>query len=91
MAWEFKSGHYLSKYTSKGRKAQYTTLEEAKQQCLALESYDCGGITRWNDGRQDWFQLRRGTDFKKSPTGEDSWIRPSSTTETYQGNRTYAC
>ena len=91
MAWEFKSGHYLSKYTSKGRKAQYTTLEEAKQQCLALESSDCGGITRWNDGRQDWFQLRRGTDFKKSPTGEDSWIRPSSTTETYQGNRTYAC
>ena len=83
MAWAFKSGHYLRGYTSKGHSGgQWTTLEKAKQQCLALESSDCGGITRWNDGRQDWFQLRRETVFLKSPTGEDSWKRPLQTTET---------
>ena len=87
LAWVSKPGHYLGGYTSKGMVGgRYATLDEAKKQCLALPVTDCGGITEYKEVTpgsywgKTWFGLRKGPKPAKSPTGENSWLRPAATT-----------
>ena len=81
LAWVSKPGHYLGGYTSKGMVGgRYATLDEAKKQCLALPATDCGGITEYKDSGKTWFGLRKGPTPAKSPTGENSWLRPAAAT-----------
>ena len=81
LAWISKPGHYLGGYTSKGMVGgQHATLDEAKKQCLALPATDCGGITEYKELGKTWFQLRKGPTPATSPTGENSWLRPVTTT-----------
>ena len=77
LGWLSKPGHYLDGYTSKGNTGgQYLTLVEAKKQCFALPATDCGGITMYKEYGKTWYQLRKGLTPVKSPSGENSWLRP---------------
>ena len=81
LAWVLKPGYYLGGFTSLGNHGgRHATLDEAKKQCLDLPATDCGGITEYKELGKTWFQVRKGPTPAKSPTEENSWLRPAATT-----------
>ena len=64
--WEKKEDVYLSGYAT-GSRIAFDSLSEAKEECLKTSG--CGGITLSSGD----YELRHGSVFEPSPTGEISW------------------
>ena len=70
--WKEYIGYYLAGYSSH-KDFLFNTLEEAQQKCEELTFEDCCGIT-WIPQRG--YQLRRENHPRRSPRGENSYVRP---------------
>lgn len=79
-SWEFYSGTFLAKYTSKKETHEYETLSKAQHACVNFFP-DCGGITKIT---QNKWELRVGSRPQKSDIKESSWIRPTKEKDTEQ-------
>lgn len=78
--WEFAADSYLSGLAADNGKF-YVTLEDA--QINALRFPDAGGVTEVSG----FFQVRAGTEFEYSPSGERSWLKPSTPCESHGNSR----
>ena len=74
--WSYQPGTYLGGFPSdikSGQPNSYPSLVPAQIACQG--SSDCGGVTK--AGGSNSFQARKGKLPTTSPSGENSWVKPS--------------